>query len=232
MTDLSQTLAANSDQMNADDLLAGPRDCVIKSVMGREKKDQPVDIFMEGLDVPWRPCLTMRRALVAIWGKDGKAYKGRRLRLYRDEDVMYGGIKVGGIRISHASDIPGPYTLMLSASRGKKAKIVIEPLDSKPANDAPANSNTNAPKWRLSSDGLHKYEYDGDATSDAALRALYSTLMRDFNAGRQGGRGVEIARMIYEANKKFIEDHIPKKGRAALMEVYRSLPLAEAGEPF
>ena len=231
MTDLSQTLAANSDQMNADDLLAGPRDCVIRSVVGREKKDQPVDIFMEGLDVPWRPCLTMRRALVAIWGKDGKAYKGRTLRLYRDEDVMYGGIKVGGIRISHASDISGPHTLMLSASRGKKAKIVIEPLDSKPANDAPANSNFAAPKWRLSTDGTHRYIIEeGDPESKEALRALYLTLLKDFNSGKGGGKSANIAKMIYEANKFNIE-RIPTEGRRKLMEIYAEIPI-EAGEPF
>jgi hypothetical protein len=76
----------------------------------------------------------MRRVLVHAWGGDVNTYAGRSLRLYRDDDVQFGGLKVGGIRISHMSHIPGPLTLALTAKKGSKKAYKVMPL----AADAPA----------------------------------------------------------------------------------------------
>src|SRR5699024_10016308 len=85
---------------------------------------------------PFKPGLTMRRVLIGIWGKSAAGWEGRSLTLYGDPDVMFGKQKVGGIRISHASHIDGPKTLMLTVTRGKKAPFTVQPLATYTAADA------------------------------------------------------------------------------------------------
>ena len=99
--DMNPTIIAKSDQINADDLISGPRTFKVKRLSANQGGDvsQPVNVHFEDHPVPWRPCKTMRRVLVAMWGADGAAYAGRSLRLFRDPEVVFGGIKVGGIRI-------------------------------------------------------------------------------------------------------------------------------------
>ena len=128
MVDMTEFVAAKSDQLNADDLIGGARTFVVTGVRATGNPDQPIEIALDGHDVPWRPCKSMRRALVAIWGDDGKSYAGKHVRLFRDPDVMYGGIKVGGIRIDGASHIDSAQTLMLTVRRGKKAPLRVEKL--------------------------------------------------------------------------------------------------------
>jgi hypothetical protein len=70
----------------------------------------------------------MRRVLVAAWGADADKYVGRRLRLYGDPDVKFGGSTVGGIKISHLSHIEKRMTLSLTATKGKRAPHTVEPL--------------------------------------------------------------------------------------------------------
>jgi hypothetical protein len=41
---------------------------------------------------------------------------------------MYGGIKVGGIRLSHLSDIDGPLSIALTVTRQKRAPYRVQPL--------------------------------------------------------------------------------------------------------
>jgi len=70
----------------------------------------------------------MRRVLVAAWGADASQYAGRRVTLFRDPEVMYGGIKVAGIRLSHLSDIDGPLSIALTVTRQKRAPYRVQPL--------------------------------------------------------------------------------------------------------
>ncbi|MEB3301991.1 MAG: hypothetical protein VKN56_08480 [Cyanobacteriota bacterium] len=70
----------------------------------------------------------MRRVMVAVWGADGKAYVGRSMTLFRDPEVSYGGIKVGGVRISHMSHMDAPMAISLAEKRGKKTEFQVEPL--------------------------------------------------------------------------------------------------------
>lgn len=129
MTDVSQTIAPKSDQLNADDLIAGPRTITVTKVVGNESAEQPISIFYEGDNgKPFKPSLSMRRVLVKVWGGDGDTYVGRRMTLYLDPEVKFGGIKVGGIRISHMSHIDRPMALMLTQTRGKKAEFKVLPL--------------------------------------------------------------------------------------------------------
>jgi hypothetical protein len=50
------------------------------------------------------------------------------MTLYVDQEVKYGGVKVGGIRISHLSDIDRTLDIALTATRGKRMPYQIQPL--------------------------------------------------------------------------------------------------------
>jgi hypothetical protein len=133
VNDMSSVIVAKSDQLNADDLISGPRVITIRDVSISAGTEQPVSIYFEGDDgKPWKPCKTMSRVLVGAWGPDAKVYVGRSLRLYRDPNVTWGAMKVGGIRISHMSDIQSDLTMALMASNKKKAVATIKPLAQQP----------------------------------------------------------------------------------------------------
>jgi hypothetical protein len=126
--DISSTLAAKSNQLNTDDLISGPITIQINCVSAGSP-EQPVAINYEGDEgKPWYPCKSMRRVLVAAWGADASQYVGRRVTLFRDPEVMYGGIKVGGIRLSHLSDIDAPLSIALTVTRQKRAPYRVQPL--------------------------------------------------------------------------------------------------------
>lgn len=128
MTDLSTTIAPKSDQLNADDLIAGPRTIRITGVK-QGSAEQPIAIRYEGDDgKPYYPCKSMRRLLVGCWGPKGDAYTGRLLTLYRDPSVKWGGIEIGGIRISHMSDIDSDVTMALTETRGKRSPYRVKRL--------------------------------------------------------------------------------------------------------
>jgi hypothetical protein len=135
--DISNTLAAKSNQLNTDDLISGPITITISSVSAGSP-EQPVAIGYEGDEgKPWYPCKSMRRVLVAAWGADASHYVGRRVTLFRDPEVMYGGIKVGGIRLSHLSDIDGPLSIALTVTRQKRAPYRVQPLATPTPTPAP-----------------------------------------------------------------------------------------------
>lgn len=127
--DMSKTVAPKSDQINADDLLAGPITITVERVTGNDNVDQPVNISFTGDNgKPFRPCKSMRRVLIAAWGADASKYVGRSMTLFCDQEVAFGGMKVGGIRISHLSDISQEMTIALTATRAKKKPYTIKPL--------------------------------------------------------------------------------------------------------
>lgn len=70
----------------------------------------------------------MRRVLVNCWGADANLYVGRLMTLYRDEKVKFAGIDVGGIRISHLSDIKGEITLALTTTKTQRKPFTVKPL--------------------------------------------------------------------------------------------------------
>jgi len=43
--------------------------------------------------------------------------------------VKWGGLEVGGIRISHMSHIDKPVTIALTATRGNKKPVTVKPLE-------------------------------------------------------------------------------------------------------
>jgi len=59
-------------------------------------------------------------------------YIGRSLTLYNDPEVTWAGNAVGGIKISHATDINGPKQFPLALNGKKKVLHKVLPLATKP----------------------------------------------------------------------------------------------------
>lgn len=134
MLDISKMIEPKSDQQNFDDYLAGDRIVTISEVR-KGSTEQPVELHLaEYPGRPYKPGKSMRRVLVAAWGADASQYVGRRLHLYGDPDVKFGGQSVGGIRIRAMSHIPGPARVNLTVTRGKREPFEVLPLAS--ADDA------------------------------------------------------------------------------------------------
>jgi len=136
--DMSKFVIPKSDQLNADDLIAGPRTITITKVSGTNNADQPVSVYFEGdNNKPYKPGKSMRRVMVAAWGIDASLYVGRRMTLYNDPAVMFGGMQVGGVRISHMSDIERELTMLLTTTKSKRSPFTVKVL----REDAPRISN-------------------------------------------------------------------------------------------
>jgi hypothetical protein len=143
MTDLSSTIDPKSNQMNADDLISGPKTITITRVSANQSStEQPIAISYQGDNgKPFFPCKSMRRVLVSVWGKDGAAYAGRSLTLYRDATVTWGGLAVGGIRISHMSGMDADMTMALTATKQSRKPYTVKRLKDGPKPvDAPSPS--------------------------------------------------------------------------------------------
>ena len=126
---IGETIQPKSDQLNADDLIAGSKTIKITQIKVYDREVQPVEISYEGDEgKPYKPSLGMRRVLVQLWGEDEQVYIGRSLTLYRNDSVKFGGYEVGGIRISHASDIKEPTRVLETVAKGKRQPITINPL--------------------------------------------------------------------------------------------------------
>lgn len=143
MLDISDTLAPDSDQLDAVDLLGGPRTFTITGV-SRNDGEQPINVRLAEFPRVWRPGKSMRRVLAACWGTDAKEWTGRRVRLYCDESVRFGSDVVGGTRISHLSHIDGVKKVPLLVSRKKMATYVVEPLREDPPPPSPVETQVAA----------------------------------------------------------------------------------------
>lgn len=129
MNDMSSVIIPKSDQMNADDLIAGPRTITITDVTIRPGTEQPVSVHFDGDNgKPYKACKSMCRVMVAAWGPDAKQYVGRSLTLYRDPSVKWGGMEVGGIRISHMTHIERDMVMALTMTKGSRKPITVKPL--------------------------------------------------------------------------------------------------------
>jgi hypothetical protein len=130
MNDISETVAPKSDQLNSDDLIAGPITIKITKVtINLAAPDQPCSLFFYGdNNKPFKPCKSMRRVLINTWGPRSSEYVGRSMTLYRDPTVKFGGFEVGGIRISHMTNIDKPVMMALTASRASRKPFTVHPL--------------------------------------------------------------------------------------------------------
>jgi hypothetical protein len=127
---MRQFIAPKSDQINADDLIGGPRTITVTRVNANEGNgEQPINIYFDGDNgKPFRPCKSMRRLLATVWGVQASAYVGQSMTIYRDPKVQWGGLEVGGIRISHMTGLDAPKVVVLTESKTKRKPVTIQPL--------------------------------------------------------------------------------------------------------
>jgi integrase len=143
--DMAKYVEAKSDQLNSDDLIGGPRTITVARVMGCDG-EQPIAIHYQGDGgKPFKPCKTIRRVLLAIWGRHAAEYVGRSMTLYRDDSVTFGGLNVGGIRISHMSHLDKETVVVVMKTKGKKAAIKVHPLVEEPKQQPKARQT--AEEW-------------------------------------------------------------------------------------
>lgn len=131
--DVSEAAAPRSDQQNYEDYISGPKTVTVSETRPGNA-EQPVEVHLvEFPGRPFKPSKTVLRILMTAWTKDASTWAGKRMTLYGDPSVKFGGSVVGGIRVSHLSHIDKPMTLNLTATRGKKALHKIQPLPDEPA---------------------------------------------------------------------------------------------------
>ena len=126
--DLTESITPRSDQINSDDLIAGPVTVTITEVRAGNA-EQPVEVHVaEFPGRPYKPSKSMRRVMVQAWGAEASAYSGRRLTLFRNPDIKFGGATVGGIEIAAMSHLPKRLTVSLMVTRGKRKPFSVDPL--------------------------------------------------------------------------------------------------------
>lgn len=130
MLDVSHTVKTKSDQLNADDLVSGEMTIQVEGVRLVNDPQQPMHIYFYGCEgKPYKPCLTVRKILVALWGSDAEQWQNRWMNLYVDPTVSFGKQKnIGGIRVNAMSHIRGAATLSLTVRRGFKQQFVINQI--------------------------------------------------------------------------------------------------------
>lgn len=129
MIDMNSTVIPKSDQLNFDDV-SGGRTLTIKiTKISGKSGEQPICLNYENDGgKPYYPCKSMRRVLIHNWGANGAEYIGRMLTLYGDPTVKFGGLEVGGIRISYMSHINKEVTMALTASKASRKPFTVKPL--------------------------------------------------------------------------------------------------------
>jgi hypothetical protein len=124
---IEDTLAPNSDQLDAIELVSGPRVFTVERVT-KGNAEQPVNVHLVEFPRPWRPGKSMRRVLAACWGVDASKWIGRRVELFFDPEVTFGKEKPGGTRIKRISHIDKAQRVPLLVTRGKSTIYNVEPL--------------------------------------------------------------------------------------------------------
>lgn len=167
--DVSKHILAKSNQLNADDLVAGP---ITVQITGVSESDSRIVVRISGGHMPWVTSKTALRVLVNAWGTESDTWVGRWVTLYRDEKVRFGGDEVGGIRIQALSHIEKALTLSLAVSKGKKQvhKVAVLKPDQAKQTGAPT-ANLDA---LLAEAGLTRV--DVDRWRAAAKKEPLSTL--------------------------------------------------------
>ena len=173
VTDLRPTIVPKSDQLNSEQLLGAPMVITVTDVRAGGSDEQPVTIHYENdQGRPYKPCKTMRKVLILAWGANGLGWIGKSMQLYNDPAVKFGGADVGGIRISHLTDIPKDIHVQLTATKGKKAPHAIKRME------PPAG--TGGPTLEEVIEAIHAAK--NKATMDAA-KALALQLRTDDEIG-------------------------------------------------
>lgn len=129
MNTMRSSVVPKSDQLNFEDFIGNHTITIKITKVVFLGGDQPFAFHYEGDNgKPYKPCKSMRRIIIYCWGDDGNHYIGRSMTLYGDAKVKFGGLEVGGIRISHMSDISAALTMALTATRASRKPFTVQPL--------------------------------------------------------------------------------------------------------
>lgn len=153
ITNLSDTILAKSDRLNAEDLISSTITITVSQVTRYVNNGDNAFYLNYHNDNgrPFYPCKTMRKVIMAGWGEDGSVYIGRSMVLFCDPTAKWSGKEVGGVRISHLSHIEKRLILNLSETRGKKKQHTINILQENFYPDEVFNKNFDAMADSISS---------------------------------------------------------------------------------
>lgn len=166
ISNLSDTIIPRSDQLNADSLLSGDLTIMVTGV-SRGNAEQPVTIhYQDDNGMPYKPCKSMRKVLIFAWGDDGREWIGKSMTLFNNPEVKWGGVKVGGIRISHMSHIQSDIAISLAATKGKKETHVIKKLVVQNRQQQPA------PEQSVDAKEINKHKAELKAEAAKGMEAL------------------------------------------------------------
>ena len=143
---IAEACAPKSDQLNADDLINTTKTVKITAVKAGNAEQKIVINFEGDNGKPWKPCKSMIRVMRSLWGDTAADWCGHSVTLYNDPDVIYGGVKVGGVRISHATGITQALTMALTAKKGQRKPYQVKPLTVTPVADEGAKKLAAAEK--------------------------------------------------------------------------------------
>lgn len=181
ITDLRATVTPKSDQLNFEDVQSSSITAVIKSIRAGNS-EQPVLLDLNGYDGrPYKPSKSMRRVLIAGWGSDGHSWVGKSLTLVGDSTVKFGGVAVGGIKVSAMSDIDADFSLMLTTSRGKRTEHRVKKLSADPLTWFTANAGSMDASRLKTAYERAKAAMSGNAEDIAKLDEVYSLRMSDIS---------------------------------------------------
>lgn len=139
MSDMNKSVAPKTDQINFDHFVAGKSITIKVTEVVFSAGDQPVAFQFENSNGKvFRPCKSMRRVIMAAWGDKASNYVGKSMTLYGDPNVIFGGLKVGGVRISHISDIDKDLTIALTTTKAQRKPYTVKPLVTAHAESKPA----------------------------------------------------------------------------------------------
>lgn len=125
--DVSKAIQPKSDQLNSDDLAQPVTITIVDVLPGSDGRVHVVtDVY--GPARPWKPAKTMLRLMAQHWGVETNEWHGKRVTLFRDPSVEFGGDTVGGIRIAAMSGINRSFTDNVTIKRGKRSKVTVEKL--------------------------------------------------------------------------------------------------------
>jgi len=193
MTDMLRSVEPKSNQLNFDDFVAGQTKTIKITKVSGVAGEQPIAINYEGDNgKPYMPCKSMRRVLVHCWGADGHAYVGRTLTLYGDPTVKFGGLAVGGIRISHMSDIQEQVTMALTATKASRKPFTVKPLAAQPQNAQTIDEEL---------EGLKQRARDAAAGGNEAFNEWFKKLSKAYQA-KLVPIGAELRKIANEVDEK------------------------------
>lgn len=205
MGDMAHTTEAKSDQLNADDLIAGAITIKITSVLVKTSAEQPCAVSYEGdRGKPFKPSKSMARIMVSAWGDDSKNYVGKSMTLYRDPEVKWAGMKVGGIRISHMSHLDRTMTVALTETRGVKKLFTVQPLK---------DAQTISPEQKLVAAKKKADEIISAIAQSESKEGVEQVMLAHADAlERLGANYIDEHSRVYDAHDFKIDSFLTKKG--------------------